>query len=186
MRASVILVLAFATLLAAAAMASAAVTPLSDSSLSAIAAGDGPGGPGGPGGHGNDKAYDAKVEVEDYSQQYASALNLINAVGPVQAGNNILVLCHGEIEDSMVHQSVMNFNATECSPCEFNDFELKVEVEDFSQQFASAMNLINSGGLVQAGNNLLVLCGEDADIEGSCVMQTVMNSSGQMSMDGPR
>jgi hypothetical protein len=158
----------------AASASAATMTPMSDSGLSGISAGY------------DSAAFKVEVEVKDQGQQFATALNLINAGGPVQVGNNILVVASPEcatIEDAAIVQAVVNLQHQECSPCEFETAKLEVEIKDQGQQNVCALNLVNSAGAVNAGTNLLAVVSLDdcASIDGALIIQAVVNGSCQTS-----
>ena len=167
--------LALLAILAFAAGASAAtMTPMSDSGLAAVTAGFG---------HGEDELL-VETFVIEKGQQYASALNLINAGGPVQVGNNILVAsspeCTGILGSSVV-QAVINLEHHECAPCDFDDATLETGISGNGQQHATAMTLINTAGSAQVGTNLIALssCDGGAGVVDSCVTQVVVNGACQ-------
>jgi len=152
--------------------------PLSDDSLSAVSAGN-------HHHHGDDdKVLLVETFIIDQGQQYAMALNLINAGGPVQVGNNALIAvapgCVG-ILGSTVIQAVVNLEHHQCAPCAFDEATLETGVSGQGQQYATALNLINAAGTVQVGNNLIALmsCDGVAGVVDSCVVQAVVNGACQ-------
>ena len=170
----------------AASASAATMVPMSDSSLSAVAAGNGQGGGGGGDDHHGDSDTSLLIEtfVIDQGQQNVTALNLVNAGGPVQVGSNILVVTSPEmarIDGSTVIQAVVNLQHQECAPCAFDDATLQTGVSGRGQQNACAVNLVNAAGAVNAGSNILavVSCDGPAGISDSCVAQVVVNGACQ-------
>ncbi len=145
--------------------------PLSNSTLSAVTAGN----------HTDD--YYASLEIKDKGQQNVNALNLINAIGPVQVGTNVLVAQADDmagINKSEVSQTVVNAVLTQCSMCDFDDAGIEVEVKDKGQQDVNALNVINGGGSVQVGTNIIALCsGDTAGVNKSSLSQCVVNVAAQ-------
>lgn len=164
----------------AASASAATMVPMSDSSLSAVTAGDGHDGDG----HGSDSELLIETFVTDRGQQNVTALNLVNAGGPVQVGSNILVVSAPQmarIDGSSVVQAVVNLQHQECAPCAFDNATLQTGVSGQGQQNACALNLVNAAGAVNAGSNILavVSCDGPAGISDSCVTQVVLNGACQ-------
>ncbi len=152
----------------AASASAATMTPLSDAGLSAISAGNGDGG-----------ELEIEIDVDEQGQMYVSALNLINAGGPVQVGTNQLVASANiaAVVGSQIQQVVTNQIDDACSVCEFEEVDLEVDIDDQGQQFASALNLINTTGAAQVGTNIVALSGGSAAlVNNSSVTQLVVNS----------